>query len=370
MEEEEEEELKIPFALPGVHFVRELGKGAQGRVILVRSDQYGLGALKYSRIGSKAKYENHDLVIEAQCGPALGDHPHIIKVLASGNVVKGIYRYLYVLLELHQGDLEKWNQTRMHPKSQLQQFKWTKEGHDVLNHEETMLKLMALQISSALDHMQRRGYIHRDIKPLNMGLAWDEKEPYKPRLILCDFGFTRKITDEKGQLVRPQDRGFEPSTTYAYASPDTLRDKPQYYLDDAYNLLFSLIRDHFVDSKHALVCYHEYMNDYPAQAKQKDAFMKDPVKYMSKLKRGEKLADLPPWLVHMIQAIKTENPVELVDYKELNKLIDPPEIRPVALDIPSSPAAADVVDDDDLFALSPPSSTPKKLPRNGSVVLY
>lgn len=369
MEGEEDEELKIPFALPGVHFVKELGKGAQGRVILVKSDQHGLGALKYSRIGSKAKFENHDLVIEAQCGPALGDHPHIVKVLASGNVVKGIFRYLYVLLELHQGDLEKWNQTRMHPKSQLQQFKWTKEGHDVLNHEETMLKLMALQISSALDHMQRRGYIHRDIKPLNMGLAWDEKEPYKPRLILCDFGFTRKITDEKGKLMDPKDRDFEPSTTMAYASPGTLRDYPQYYLDDAYNLLFSLIRDHYVDLAHPLV---DDMHQYEKQAKQKDAFMKDPVKYMSKLKKGDKLADLPPWLVHMIQAIKaveSENPTELVEYKELNKLIDPPEIKPVILDISPSSSASEL-DEDDLFALSPPSSAPKKLPRNDPVVLY
>jgi serine/threonine protein kinase len=366
MTEEEEDKKALPFVLPDVSPVKVLGKGAQGSVVLVKSDKFGLAALKYSRIGkSKKDYKSHETLLEAKSLNDLGAHPHLIKCLGTGEVTKGIYRYIYVLLELHQGDLEGWNQTRARPKTVLQLEAWKRQGRDILNQEEPMLRLMALQIASALDHMQKQGYIHRDIKPLNMGLLWDDaKTPGKPRIILCDFGFTRKIIDEKGQFIPKEKRGFEPESTMAYASPGTLRDVPQYYIDDAYNLLFSLIRDHYVPSGHPLV---DDLHNYDKQAYLKDEFMKDPERFMGrKVDKRDRLNDgtLPAWLIHLIAHIgkaERENAKALVDYKEALSLVQEPEI-------PQSPASQEtteyvpLVNEDDLFALSSKSisSTPQK----------
>lgn len=361
--EEEEDKNVLPFVLEGVSPIKVLGKGAQGSVVLARSERHGLVALKYSRIGkNKKNYQMHETLLEAKSLHDLGPHPHLIKCLGSGEVAKGIYRYLYVLLELHQGDLEGWNQTRMSPKTVLQLEAWKRQGRDILNQEEPMLRLMALQIASALDHMQKQGYIHRDIKPLNMGLMWDDvKTVGKPRIILCDFGFTRKIVDEKGQFIPEDERDFEPESTMAYASPGTLRDIPQYYLDDAYNLLFSLVRDHCVSSGHPLV---DDMHNYDKQAHLKDEFMKNPERFMGrKVDKRDRLNDgtLPAWLIHLIAQIKkaeSEDAKALVDYKQLLSLVQEPEIplsAPVKETVEYAPLV--VVDDDNLFAIS---STPQK----------
>lgn len=366
--EEEEDKSVLPFVLEGVSPIKVLGKGAQGSVVLAKSERHGLIALKYSQIGkNKKNYQMHETLLEAKSLHDLGAHPHLIKCLGSGEVAKGIYRYLYVLLELHQGDLEGWNQTRMSPKTVLQLEAWKRQGRDILNQEEPMLRLMALQIASALDHMQKQGYIHRDIKPLNMGLMWDDvKTPGKPRIILCDFGFTRKIVDEEGEFIPEEKRDFEPESTMAYASPNTLREIPQYYIDDAYNLLFSLVRDHYVPSGHPLV---DDMHDYDKQAHLKDEFMKNPVRFIDrKVDKRYRLNDgtLPAWLIHLIAQIgkaEKEDAQELVDYKELLSLVQEPEI-PLSTKETAEYAPLVVVDDDNLFALSSKpdsiSSTPQK----------
>lgn len=361
--EEGEDWFMLPFVVEGVSPIKVLGKGAQGSVVLARSERHGLVALKYSRIGkNKKNYQMHETLLEAKSLHDLGPHPHLIKCLGSGEVAKGIYRYLYVLLELHQGDLEGWNQTRMSPKTVLQLEAWKRQGRDILNQEEPMLRLMALQIASALDHMQKQGYIHRDIKPLNMGLMWDDvKTAGKPRIILCDFGFTRKIVDEEGEFIPEEKRDFEPESTMAYASPNTLREIPQYYIDDAYNLLFSLVRDHYVPSGHPLV---DDMHDYDKQAHLKDEFMKNPERFMGrKVDKRYRLNDgtLPAWLIHLIAQIgkaEKEDAKALVDYKQLLSLVQEPEIplsAPVKETVEYAPLV--VVDDDNLFAIS---STPQK----------
>lgn len=366
--EEEEDKSVLPFVLEGVSPIKVLGKGAQGSVVLAKSERHGLIALKYSQIGkNKKNYQMHETLLEAKSLHDLGAHPHLIKCLGSGEVAKGIYRYLYVLLELHQGDLEGWNQTRMSPKTVLQLEAWKRQGRDILNQEEPMLRLMALQIASALDHMQKQGYIHRDIKPLNMGLMWDDvKTPGKPRIILCDFGFTRKIVDEEGEFIPEEKRDFEPESTMAYASPNTLRDIPQYYIDDAYNLLFSLVRDHYVPSGHPMV---DDIHDYDKQAHLKDEFMKNPVRFIDrKVDKRYRLNDgtLPAWLIHLIAQIgkaEKEDAQELVDYKELLSLVQEPEI-PLSTKETAEYAPLVVVDDDNLFALSSKpdsiSSAPQK----------
>ena len=153
---EDETHGEMPFELKGVRFVRPLGKGAQGQVVLVRTAKHGQAALKWASLSArKLDWGRHDLAVEARNLLALGDHSHINRMLDHGNEVKGNTRFLYVLLELHSGDLQKWYSDYNNVPDK--RTEWLVAGHRVLVQPETVLRFMAVHVARALDHMQTKG---------------------------------------------------------------------------------------------------------------------------------------------------------------------------------------------------------------------
>lgn len=323
---------EMPFELKGVRYVKPLGKGAQGQVVLVRTATHGLAALKWASVSVRyPRLESHDLIVEARNLLALGEHPHINRMLSHGEKVQGNTRFLYVLLELHSGDLQKWysDYTNVPEK----RTEWLVAGHRVLVQPEAVLRFMAVHVARALDHMQNKGFIHRDVKPANMGLKWDPEKPNEPIILLADLGFARQIADEKGKLVDLKDRDFEPATTWTYAGPRTLEDKPQYYLDDAHTLIFSLVRDFYIRGHHRMFNsmsteHHRNISNKPKffqnpsdyirhkQAFLKETFLSAPDRFMTELAASDRVRPLlPEWLSSVIEGVhEQKDPEAKVDY--------------------------------------------------------
>lgn len=330
---EDETHGEMPFELKGVRFVRPLGKGAQGQVVLVRTAKHGQAALKWASLSArKLDWGRHDLAVEARNLLALGDHSHINRMLDHGNEVKGNTRFLYVLLELHSGDLQKWYSDYNNVPDK--RTEWLVAGHRVLVQPETVLRFMAVHVARALDHMQSKGFIHRDVKPANMGLKWYPEKPNDPIILLADLGFARQITDEKGVLMHPKDRDFLPATTWTYAGPRTLEDKPQYYLDDAHTLIFSLVRDFYIRGHHRMFNsmsteHHRQISNKPKffqnpsdyirhkQAFLKETFLSAPDRFMAELAASDRVRPLlPDWLSSVIEGVhEQKDPEAKVDYR-------------------------------------------------------
>lgn len=68
-------------------------------------------------------------------------------MLDYGDKVKGNTRYLYLLLELHGGDLFDWQVDFRKP---IKHAEWKRLGHDVLIHQEAVLRHMAVHTALAL----------------------------------------------------------------------------------------------------------------------------------------------------------------------------------------------------------------------------
>ncbi len=298
----------MPFTLPGVTYIKKLGEGGQGKVVLVET-KHGQAALKWSGMASHLPdVEKNDVVIEANNLEALGEHPHLIKMLGRGDKVQGNTRYLYVILELHEGDLFDWQLEFRKPAKHAE---WKRLGRDVLIHQELVLRHMAAHVGLALEHMQSKGYIHRDVKPENMGRKWT------PNLVivLADLGFARQIADEKGQLTNPKLRNFRPATTWSYAGPATLKGLPQYYVDDAHTLIFSLVRSFYIYGKHPMFDSHNKRQ----MAYLKEMFLAAPDRFLAEVEPpAYRIRPLfPQWLLSIIENINLALPTQKVDYSQL-----------------------------------------------------
>ena len=336
----------MPFTLPGVTYVKKLGEGGQGKVVLVET-KHGQAALKWESMASYLPTweETSDIMIEARNLEALGEHPHLIRMIGRGSEVKGYTRYIYLLLELHEGDLWNWYKDSVHPTQEsIAQWEHTRP---ILFDRDRVRRHMAVHVGLALEHLQSKGYIHRDMKPANMGIAHDDQQPL--RIILCDLGFARQIADEKGMLIDPELRNFRPATTWTYASPQTLRDKPQYFLDDAITLIFSLVRDQFISGGHRMFdssspLHQQMATDvdefkrnpkryaFNQQAMLKEMFLADPERFMADLRdedRPDSSASLPPWLIGMIESLRDVHPESRVDWHHVIGSISLEEIEEV-----------------------------------------
>lgn len=71
-------------------------------------------------------------------------------------------------------------------------------------------------IAKGIQHIHKKGYIHGDIKSLNV-LINDDLEP-----LLCDFGLLQKINKKKNQNIVP-------SGTIKWMAPELLKEKPQIF---------------------------------------------------------------------------------------------------------------------------------------------
>lgn len=269
------------FQLNDYTRVKTLGEGAEGQVLLMEHNR------TKERVAVKVAYKASSMRHELEAMKAVSNHPNIIHMISNG--VSGNNHYM--IMELHQGDMNDWFYFLEYKKDRLDPR---------LNKPEDTLKRMEVHIGRALAHMQSKGWIHRDVKPGNMGLKFDADN--KPWFILCDLGFSRKIIDQDGKLVAPQARDFGWATTPLYAGPQTLLGNHQYYVDDALMLVFSLIYSSYVRSNDKMFTSQNYADD----ALPKAEFLKEPARYMAYKNPGP-LGKLPAWLLTFIEVIHKAN---------------------------------------------------------------
>lgn len=98
----------------------------------------------------------------------LFDHPHVIKTkkVEYDGAINKIY------MDLYQCDLRTY----------LDKFSLS------LN----VIRAFVFDLLSALSHIHSKGIIHCDIKPQNLLI----RDPYNPRLVVCDFGLSMFASDE------------------------------------------------------------------------------------------------------------------------------------------------------------------------------
>jgi len=297
----------MPFVLDNLEYVRDLGAGSEGKVVLVRDtgngDHY---ALKYAL---KCRATDH----EAYAAKELGECDTMVRVHKTGTV-EGRHKrmYGYMVMDLHQGSVGDWTYDP--------QLEWDTDPdkQEWLN-EEYMLKRMLFDISHAFDHMQKLGWIHRDVKPANMGILIRNG---KSRVVLADLGFTRKIIDEEGKLIAAERRDFDSLTTWRFASPRTALRLPQYYVDDLGNLLMSIACDHFV-KRNAVM-----FGDNPKQDKAFAGFdfLADPQAALNRMRVRSGMdyfQKIPEWYKHAAVLAREQmknNPTGSVDYR---RILDP-----------------------------------------------
>ncbi|MDF1666472.1 MAG: serine/threonine-protein kinase, partial [Planctomycetota bacterium] len=171
--------------------IGELGRGAMG--VVYKARHTGLDricALKVLISGEDASVNSlNRFVAEAKTAASLDDHPHIVKVLDSGQVD----RMYYMAMELVEGlSLQKLiDADKVKPKA----------GARVL-----------ADIADALAYAHEKGVIHRDIKPDNILIDLNST----PKL--NDFGVA-KAAEESGQTMTGVVMG-----TLAFMAPEQAED--------------------------------------------------------------------------------------------------------------------------------------------------
>jgi len=289
-----------PFELKGFEKVAKLGSGSEGQVFLMREIETD------QAYAVKVFDDPEDAAHEIAALEALGPHPHIIQLRQHGSVGHAAY----IMMELHWGDLFEWTENLYSETGQRERDHWKADGHLVLLETEKMLLHMVRDISSALDHMQNRGYIHRDVKPNNMGVVW--LEPNRPKIILCDFGFARKITDDQDKLLTPEQRDFGSETTQLFAGPRGINMEDQYYVDDAASLVMSCLHRHLFSNMDKMFNF-----DNPGVGKARASFFSSPELYMQYAPPRYRIK-FYPWLLHYVKQVNIamRHPVNKMPYRD------------------------------------------------------
>ncbi|XP_032091177.1 serine/threonine-protein kinase SBK1-like [Thamnophis elegans] len=151
--------------------LRELGSGAFGHVLMAVHHSQGTPmALKFVH---KKGTELHDFLNEYCIALTLGAHPCIATALGIAFQTSQHYVFAQELALSH--DLF----TLMVPKVGV---------------PEQQVKRCALQLASALEYMESKGLIHRDVKPENVLLC----DPECRRIKLTDFG----LSCPRGQAIK------------------------------------------------------------------------------------------------------------------------------------------------------------------------
>jgi serine/threonine protein kinase len=128
---------------------------------------------------------------EYEVGKTL-DHPSIIKTYDFGNGKDGAY----VIMELFKTPNLK------------------QQIHDDLSNLHWRLDRILLECAEAIEHLHKKGWVHRDIKPDNFLV--DENNHIR----LIDFNLTRRIKKGLGKLLG----GKAPvQGTYSYMAPEQIR---------------------------------------------------------------------------------------------------------------------------------------------------
>ena len=256
-----------PFSVAGVDLVRHLGSGAKGGVWEVKSDRFGRCAMKWSEVEPWK-----EIVYEAKALKEIGPNPYIMRHLDDGTLWHQGKEYGWMLVGMHRGDLKTWITKVLG----LAPFDPAKDKWfvDAQISPDQFLRLVWLHSFACFEQMQAKGYIHRDVKLLNMGMDWDEKAQ-QPIIVMADFGMAKRITLDNGDLMPVKDRKFKPYTTKIYASVATEKGQPQYYVDDLWTLLFSFLQITHFELNSRILQY----NDNAARTKEKELWLRDPEAY-------------------------------------------------------------------------------------------
>lgn len=186
------EEQKANQQLPGYQIIRRLGAGAMATVYLAK--QLSLDRLVAVKVLPQKFSSNPDFVnrfyAEGKAAAKL-NHPNIVGALDVGKAGE----YHYFVMEYVQG----------------------RTVHDDIvankHYQEAEAVEIILQVTSALEHAHKAGFIHRDVKPKNIMIT--EQGTAK----LADMGLARAVSDREAAEAE-QGKAF--GTPY-YISPEQIR---------------------------------------------------------------------------------------------------------------------------------------------------
>lgn len=202
--------------------IRVLGKGAYGKVILVKDQQsnklYAMKTLKKAEI-----LINESNVINLNIERTFAERK-ILSQLEHPNIVKLFYSFhdqnkLYLILQYVPGG---------------ELFYHLKEYGTL---SEDIVSYYAAEISCALNFLHNKGIVYRDLKPENCLLN------ERGHLILTDFGLSKKAVDEKKSDNEGEDNDEESIYTLhsiigtpEYCAPEILQGLPYNKNCDWYSL--------------------------------------------------------------------------------------------------------------------------------------
>lgn len=269
----------LPFPLPpGILRVQNLlGEGAEGAVYRVETAEHGDCAFKWSYV-YRNDVNRHRLLEEGRALEAVGHHPNVVHYYGHGTVVHQKAEYDWILMALHQGDVEEWMDFVRRKPVELDEDEQKMLGE--LMNPDKLEKRVLRDALAGLEHMHAQGYIHRDVKLTNMGLA---SNPL--RIVVGDLGFSRCITRPDGTLIPEQERTFRPGGTAAYLSTRTERGQHQYFGDDIQSLLFA-----FLASTYFYGSFVFFQPELP-RLFDKEEFLRDPAQFgrLSEQRQKDKL---------------------------------------------------------------------------------
>jgi len=195
-----------PGFIPGYDFVRKLGAGAMGTVVLAK--QRSLDRLVAIKLLPKKFAQDQQYIDrfykEGKAAAKLND-PNIVAAYDVGQSPSGEY---FFVMEYIDGDtvFDRIQSQRRIPE------------RDALR--------IARQTASALLHAHERGFIHRDVKPKNLMIN-------KSGVVkLADLGLARAESDSE---AASEERGKIFGTPY-YISPEQVRARPVTPATDIYGL--------------------------------------------------------------------------------------------------------------------------------------
>jgi serine/threonine protein kinase len=162
----------------GFKVVRRLGRGSTALALLVERDG-ALAVLKLSLDHEK----DARLAAEAAALAVLGEHPGFVELLSDGVIDVGPRKALLLSLAG-----ERTLAQELRGRGRLQP-EWLHDwGDDLLD---------------IVDHLERCGVAHRDIKPDNLGIAERGGKGKKRQLVLFDFSLSREPLESVGAGTPP-----------------------------------------------------------------------------------------------------------------------------------------------------------------------
>ncbi|GAY18738.1 serine/threonine-protein kinase [Mycobacterium sp. shizuoka-1] len=202
--------LRIGDTFAGYRVLRLLGSGGMGEVYLVQHPRLPRQeALKVLRpdISSDASFRDR-FIREADLAAGLR-HPHIVGVHDRGE---------------HEGQL--WLSMDYIDGTDLGQL--VEQRYPAGMPVELVVPIVSA-VASALDHANKKGLLHRDVKPANIMVA--DLDTDDPSIYLTDFGIARPLDDTNGLTTTNMTVG-----TVAYSAPEQLMGEPMDGRADEYAL--------------------------------------------------------------------------------------------------------------------------------------